>query len=87
MSPTSSRSSGSPQSTVSRQLGILRDAGLITWREDGIWRHYALTAPSSELHGHLVECLGRCFKHVPELQTDAKRARQVNDAGGCCPKS
>jgi ArsR family transcriptional regulator len=76
-----------PQSTVSRQLGILRGAGLITGREDGVWRHYALAASSSALHEHLVDCLGRCFEHVPELQSDADRARKVRAAGGCCPKS
>jgi ArsR family transcriptional regulator len=74
-----------PQSTVSRQLGILREAGLIGYREEGPWRHYALVPPAGPLHEHLVECLGRCFAHVPELQDDARRATEVTAAGGCCP--
>lgn len=77
---------GIPQSTVSRQLGILRDAGLVSSREDGLWRHYALTEPETPLHEHLVDCLGRCFTHVPDLRLDAERAGKIQAAGGCCPK-
>jgi ArsR family transcriptional regulator len=76
---------GLPQSTVSRQLGILREAGLVSFREDGLWRHYALTVPAGALHEHLVDCLGRCFAHVPELREDASRAEALHAAGGCCP--
>ena len=76
-----------PQSTVSRQLGILRDAGLVRWREDGLWRHYALTAPGTPLHAHLVDGLSRCFEHVPELELDAARAEKIRRNGGCCPGS
>ena len=74
-----------PQSTVSRQLGILREAELILFREDGLWRHYALTESTSPLHVHLLDCLGRCFAHVPELRNDEARAGDVREAGGCCP--
>lgn len=76
---------GLPQSTVSRQLGILREAGLVAYREDGQWRHYALNAPVGPLHAHLVDCLGRCFGHVPELREDGARAEALHAAGGCCP--
>jgi len=77
---------GLPQSTVSRQLGILREAGLVSYREEGLWRHYAMTAPAGALHEHLVECLGSCFAHVPELREDATRAEALHAAGGCCPE-
>ena len=74
-----------PQSTVSRQLAILRDAGLIGCREDGLWRHYAVVKPSSPLHRHLIACLGQCFAHVPELKKDAAQAKALRVRGGCCP--
>ncbi len=74
-----------PQSTVSRQLGILREAGLVACREEGLWRHYRLVEPAGPLHEHLVDCLGRCFSHVPGLQDDAARADAVRASGGCCP--
>ena len=31
-----------PQSTVSRHLGVLRNAGLVETRRDGKWMHYRL---------------------------------------------
>lgn len=74
-----------PQSTVSRQLGILREAGLVGYREDGLWRHYVLVTPAGPLHEHLIESLGRCFAHVPELANDRARATEVRTSGGCCP--
>ena len=74
-----------PQSTVSRQLGLLREAGLVSYREDGLWRHYALVTPASPLHEHLIGSLGRCFAHIPELAEDAHRAAALRISGGCCP--
>jgi len=35
-----------PQPTVSRQLGILRAAGLVDARRDGSWIHYRLARPA-----------------------------------------
>ena len=34
------------QSRVSRNLGILKDAGLVTDRRDGLWVHYSLNRKS-----------------------------------------
>ncbi len=52
---------GLPQSTVSRHLGILRDAGLVVTRKAGRWVHYRLAAPpggSRQLVGEIVAQLG-----------------------------
>ncbi|MDP3066439.1 MAG: metalloregulator ArsR/SmtB family transcription factor [Methanobacteriaceae archaeon] len=34
-----------PQSTVSHHLNVLKSAGLIKWRKEGIWNHYQLMDP------------------------------------------
>ena len=34
-----------PQSTVSHHLNLLKNAGLIKWRKEGIWIHYQLRDP------------------------------------------
>ena len=77
---------GAPQPKVSRHLGYLRKAGLVTSRKDGLWAYYELAPAASEFHRKLIECLGCCFTDVPELARDAKAlGRRPCDTGrGCC---
>jgi ArsR family transcriptional regulator, arsenate/arsenite/antimonite-responsive transcriptional repressor len=70
-----------PQPTVSRHLGYLRRAGLVTVRRDSSWMYYALAEARSPFHAKLLECLASCFKEVPELTRDAARARKKPS---CC---
>jgi ArsR family transcriptional regulator len=74
-----------PQPTISRHLSYLRRAGLVMVRQDRSWNYYALTPARSGFHTKLLECLSTCFRDVPELATDATRARAVRKKGGCCP--
>ena len=74
-----------PQPTVSRHLSYLRKAGLVKVRQEHSWNFYALVAGRTHFHKKLLECLGTCFRDVPELTQDSKRARRVRAAGGCCP--
>jgi ArsR family transcriptional regulator len=68
-----------PQPTASRHLAYLRRAGLIEKRRQGLWAYYKLTSPKSAFHQSLVKCLKECFRDVPELASDAKRASR-----SCC---
>ncbi|MBM4240376.1 MAG: winged helix-turn-helix transcriptional regulator [Euryarchaeota archaeon] len=34
-----------PQSTISHHLNILKNAGIIKWRKEGVWIHYSLSNP------------------------------------------
>jgi ArsR family transcriptional regulator len=68
-----------PQPTASRHLAYLRKAGLIQKRRQGLWAYYKLTPPASPFHRSLIKCLKECFRDVPELATDAKRALR-----SCC---
>ena len=46
------------QSRVSRNLGILKDAGLVKDRRDGLWVHYSLNDNSFNKHaGPILELL------------------------------
>lgn len=74
-----------PQPTISRHLSYLRRAGLVTVRRQRSWNFYELAAPRSAFHTKLVDCLASCFRDVPEMATDAARARVVRRSGGCCP--
>ena len=63
-----------PQPTASRHLAYLRRSGLITKRRQGLWAYYKLTPTTSAFHRSLINCLKNCFRDVPELASDAKRA-------------
>lgn len=47
-----------PQSTASRHLGTLKNAGLIADRRDGTWVHYSLARGHSIIVDQLLETLG-----------------------------
>jgi ArsR family transcriptional regulator len=75
-----------PQPKVSRHLGQLRKAGLVTARKEGLWIHYSLATPTTEFHRKLLECAVTCFREVPEIKSDNSRAKKLRRSGGCCPK-
>ena len=75
-----------PQPKVSRHLGQLRKAGLVTARKDGLWNHYSLATPTTEFHRKLLDCAVTCFQDVPEIKSDNSRAKKLRKSGGCCPK-
>jgi ArsR family transcriptional regulator len=76
-----------PQPRISRHLAYLRKAGLVAVRKSGLWSHYSLASAKTPFHRKLLECLGKCFAEVPELQADSARAARVRKSGGCCPSS
>ncbi len=75
-----------PQPSVSRHLAYLREAGLVSDRKQGLWVYYCLTPPEGDFHRSLLCCLECCFREVPELQADARRAAALKASGGCCPE-
>ena len=76
-----------PQPRISRHLAYLRKANLVLVRKSGLWCHYSLAPAKTPFHRKLLECLGKCFTEVPELQADESRATKIRKNGGCCPSS
>jgi ArsR family transcriptional regulator len=74
-----------PQPRVSRHLGHLRKAGLVTARKSGLWMHYSLAKPKRTFHRKLLDCAVTCFQEVPEIKADNARAAKSRKSGGCCP--
>jgi ArsR family transcriptional regulator len=74
-----------PQPTASRHLAYLRRAGLVGIRRQGLWAYYSLAPANGSFHQSLLDCLGECFREVPELERDARRYRRLKSSGGCCP--
>jgi DNA-binding transcriptional ArsR family regulator len=44
-----------PQATVSHHLNILKNAGFLKWRKEGVWTHYRLS--NSKIPDNLKELL------------------------------
>ena len=56
-----------PQPTISRHLSYLRKSGLVNVRREGSWSFYTLIPGRTPFHKKLLECLGTCFRDVPDL--------------------
>jgi ArsR family transcriptional regulator, arsenate/arsenite/antimonite-responsive transcriptional repressor len=72
-----------PQPKVSRHLAYLRRTALVLTRREGLWNYYRLAPAQSPFHEKLLECLGTCFREVPELAQDSQRLKK-SIANWCC---
>ena len=69
------------QSTVSRHLAYLKNAGLVhSWR-DGTWMHYAIDPKSLTVLN--LDVLKEQFKQAPQLSTDIQRLESYQ----CSPRT
>jgi ArsR family transcriptional regulator len=75
-----------PQPTVSRHLAALRRFGLVAVRKDGLWSHYRLAEPRSELHSRLLACLECCDGEDLKIRDDLARLTRVIAARKCCER-
>ena len=54
-------------------------------RKSGLWSHYSLAPAKTPFHRKLLECLGKCFTEVPELQADDARAAKIREVRRLLP--
>jgi ArsR family transcriptional regulator len=59
-----------PQAKVSRHLTVLRYAGLVKDRRDGLWIYYSLTEPRNKVEENLFECFRECLRKDKSFRTD-----------------
>ena len=78
---------GVSQSSVSRHLGILRDAGLVRDDKDGLWVNYSLVAGGDDLAADLLAGLRRWGNDDPQIALDRDEARRVCREAICRPKA
>lgn len=74
-----------PQAKASHHLVYLHRAGLVDFRQQGLWSFYRLSPARSQFHAKLLECLRHCAGSVPGAASDCRRAAQLRKTGGCCP--
>jgi ArsR family transcriptional regulator len=77
-----------PQAKASHHLVYLHRAGLVDFRQQGLWSFYRLSPARSRFHAQLLECLGHCAGSVPGAADDC-RSRPAAQNGrvlpGPCP--
>lgn len=75
-----------PASTVSRQLAILKNAGIVQDRRHGTWIHYSIADPTSNLHQVINNWLiSESIDDV--LKLDMAEYRRLRQSGKLCRTS
>ena len=81
---------GLPQSTVSRQLMVLRYLGLVKDRREGVWMYYSVAKPETTGHRLVLDLVRRGFSEEPVFGEDLARfddlkalGRVQNRTGAC----
>lgn len=62
-----------PQSTVSRHLALLKGAGWVTERRQGVWMYYRLAEGGAGLHGPLQNHLLEHLRGLEQIKADLAR--------------
>lgn len=75
-----------PQSTVSRHLAYLRNAGWVADRRQGVWMYYRLFDDNEPFANDLRELLKRHLAHLPQAARDREalaKFRVCKTSGNC----
>ncbi|MFO0575334.1 MAG: metalloregulator ArsR/SmtB family transcription factor [Polyangia bacterium] len=75
---------GLSQPNTSRQLGVLRAAGVVDSRREGGWAYYKLAEQSDEECQHHLSALTEAFARKRTLRTEIKRLCQKTGPDACC---
>ena len=68
------------QPKISRHLSILKQAGLVTVRKEGNWRHYALPEQTDCLTRNLLDCVRTSLRSLDDMGADLERLRLIDVA-------
>ena len=74
---------GFTQTKVSRHLGYLKKAGLVSDRKQGLWMLYSIAKAKDETHRQILESLAALLRSNDVAKRDAKRLVS-NMSSGCC---
>jgi len=75
-----------PQSTISRHLAYMKNAGLVKGRRRGVWMYYRLAVGNSGLHEKLLTILASWLPQTVEAKSDLKRLASLlrhKDSSSC----
>jgi ArsR family transcriptional regulator len=66
---------GLTQTNVSRHLSLLRHAGLVTGRKEGLWVYYSLNKAVSASQKQILSLVKKAIDSEPELRADLDRLK------------
>ena len=72
-----------PQSTVSRQLSLLKNAGWLKDRREGVWMLYSIDEKGSALHSGMIAFLRPHLAALPTAASDLERLTSFADRNIC----
>jgi ArsR family transcriptional regulator len=71
------------QSNASRQLGILKSAGIVDSRRDGTWVYYSITKQEHAIVARTLELLTKAFGAEAALKRDHAKLRKSCGPNAC----
>jgi ArsR family transcriptional regulator, arsenate/arsenite/antimonite-responsive transcriptional repressor len=71
------------QPNASRQLGILKSAGIVDSHRDGTWVYYAIAGQEHETVSRALEVLTKTFGAERALKKDHARLRKLCGPNAC----
>ena len=74
---------GLTQPNASRQLGILKNAGVVEPRREGTWTYYKLASQTDRHCGEQLKALVRSFAAQAVLKRDVERLLKVRGPAVC----
>lgn len=72
-----------PQSTVSRQLSLLKSAGWLKDRRDGVWVHYSINRSLGPIQQFIVPVLRNFLPVTEAAGKDLERLRSLHQGCRC----
>lgn len=72
-----------PQSTVSRHLSHLKNAGWLRDRREGVWIYYSLAKPLGPLQQSLLPILRHFLHDEPVAKSDIDRLHDLSRGNSC----
>ncbi len=67
-----------PQSSISRHLSTLRNAGLVVGRRDKLWVHYRLGIGDQSPYAGIIKQIAALNRIEPVLAEDLKRVKNIS---------
>ncbi len=74
---------GQPQSKISRHLAYLKNSGVVGNRRVGVWMHYFLKNPLTDLWSGYLDFMKEKLYHLDQFKKDREALTELKKRNGC----